>query len=193
MARYCTANEVLEMVLDPDRDEGSAASSEVGSAASSEDGSAASSEDGSAASLEDSGDEAEDVSEVETSSSGGVSSKNESGERDEEPAQWTAKNRSIVWARTNAQTFCYVPVATGLIPGPTHYATAQISDPKSSFALFLTDEMVMIIASMTNLQGRRTIKGWRDVDADEIRAYVGLLILSVRCVPFTERVIAQPL
>lgn len=170
MARYYTTNEVLEMVLDPDCDEGSAASSE--------DGSAASSEDGSAASLEDSGDEAEDVSEVETSSSGGVSSENESGERDEEPAEWTAKNRSIVWARTNAQTFCYVPVATGLIPGPTHYATARISDPKSSFALFLTDEMVMIIASMTNLQGRRTIKGWRDVDADEIRAYVGLLILS---------------
>lgn len=31
---------------------------------------------------------------------------------------------------------------------------------------------------MTNLQGRRRIEQWRDVDTDEIRAYVGLLILS---------------
>lgn len=31
---------------------------------------------------------------------------------------------------------------------------------------------------MTNLQGRRRIKQWRDLDTDEIRAYVGLLILS---------------
>uniref|UniRef100_A0AAX7T7S3 PiggyBac transposable element-derived protein domain-containing protein n=2 Tax=Astatotilapia calliptera TaxID=8154 RepID=A0AAX7T7S3_ASTCA len=54
----------------------------------------------------------------------------------------------------------------------------RITDPKSTFALFLTDEMVMIIASMTNLQGRRTIEDWRDLDADEVRAYVGLLILS---------------
>lgn len=86
-------------------------------------------------------------------SCGGVSSENESGEIDEEPAEWTSKNRRIVWSPTNAETLRYVPAATGLIPGPTHYATARISDPQTSFALFLTDEIVLHIASMTNLHG----------------------------------------
>ncbi|XP_039467124.1 piggyBac transposable element-derived protein 4-like [Oreochromis aureus] len=31
---------------------------------------------------------------------------------------------------------------------------------------------------MTNLQGRRAIADWKDVDSDELRAYVGLLILA---------------
>lgn len=83
-----------------------------------------------------------------------------------------------MWSPTNAKTLRYVPAATGLILGPTHYATARISDPQSSFALFLKDEIVLHIASMTNLQGRRTIADWRDVDTDELRAYVGQLILA---------------
>lgn len=75
-------------------------------------------------------------------------------------------------------TLRYVPAATGLIPGPTHYAAARISDPRSSFALLLTDEILQHIVAMTNLHGRRSITDWRDLDTEELQAYVGLLILA---------------
>lgn len=87
------------------------------------------------------------------------------------------KKNGIKWSPTHAETLRYVPAATGHTV-PTHYATARISDPQSSFSLFVTDEIMLHIASMTNLQGRRTIADWRDVDTDELRAYVGLLILA---------------
>lgn len=140
-------------------------------------------EDSSSSSAEDSGDDAEISSEEETEelesgsdSCGAESSENESGETEEAPAVWIAKN-GIKWSPTHAETLRYVPAATGHT-GPTHYATARISDPQSSFSLFVTDEIMLHIASMTNLQGRRTIAYWRDVDTDELRAYVGLLILA---------------
>lgn len=139
-------------------------------------------EDSSSSSAEDSGDDAEISSEEETEelesgsdSCGAESSENESGETEEAPAVWIAKG--IKWSPTHAETLRYVPAATGHT-GPTHYATARISDPQSSFSLFVTDEIMLHIASMTNLQGRRTIAYWRDVDTDELRAYVGLLILA---------------
>ncbi|XP_039471868.1 piggyBac transposable element-derived protein 4-like [Oreochromis aureus] len=88
------------------------------------------------------------------------------------------KNGKISWSPTDAETFRYIPAATGLIPGPTRYATSRIVDPISSFALLLTDEIVQHIVSMTNLHGKRKIPGWRDIDAEEFRAYVGLLVLS---------------
>ncbi|XP_034089798.1 piggyBac transposable element-derived protein 3-like isoform X2 [Gymnodraco acuticeps] len=75
------------------------------------------------------------------------------------------------------KTLRYVPAARSLILGPTHYAVARISDPASSFALLLTDDILQHIVSMTNLHGRRSIAEWRDMDTEELQAYVGLLIL----------------
>lgn len=71
----------------------------------------------------------------------------------EEAAGWTSKNGRIVWSPTNTKTLHYVLAATGFIPGPTHYAAAQITDTISSFALFLTDEIVQHIVAMTSLMG----------------------------------------
>lgn len=98
-------------------------------------------------------------------------------ERRRKHQQCGLQKNGIKWSPIHAETLRYVPAATGHT-GPTHYATACISDPQSSFSLFVTDEIMLHIASMTNLQGRRTIADWRDVDTDELRAYVGLLILA---------------
>lgn len=65
-----------------------------------------------------------------------------------------------------------------MIPGPTRYATSRIHDVVSSFHLFFTPDMIQIILDMTNLQRRRSVTGWIDVDATELRAYMGLLILA---------------
>nr|XP_024655512.1 piggyBac transposable element-derived protein 4-like [Maylandia zebra] len=94
-----------------------------------------------------------------------------------EAPEWTSKNGKI-WSPSSTATLRYVPAAIGHIAGPTHYAVARISDPLSNFRLFLTDEIMHHIVEMTNLHGRRTISDWRDLDNDELLAYVGLLILA---------------
>ncbi|XP_063348689.1 piggyBac transposable element-derived protein 4-like [Pelmatolapia mariae] len=112
----------------------------------------------------------------ESSSDFSSGDENEGGTH-EEAAAWTSKNGKK-WSPTYTKTLRYVAAPTGLIPGPTHYAVARITDPLSSFRLFITDGIIQHIVSMTNLQGRREISVWRDLDSDEMLAYMGLLILS---------------
>ncbi|XP_019111959.2 activating transcription factor 7-interacting protein 1 isoform X3 [Larimichthys crocea] len=139
-------------------------------------------EDGPLSSLMDCEDPANEDSEVESdqlqsnSESSEDSSEDEGGE-EMWVAEWTSKNE-IVWSPTHVETCRSVPAASTLIPGPTHYATTQISDPFSSFALLLTDQILEHIKAMTNLHGRRSIANWRDVDMEELQAFVGLLILA---------------
>ena len=47
----------------------------------------------------------------------------------------------------------------------------------SSFDLFFTPDTTQFL-QMTNLHRRRSVSGWSDVDAQEIQAYMGLLILT---------------
>ncbi|KAK7156026.1 hypothetical protein R3I94_006179 [Phoxinus phoxinus] len=89
---------------------------------------------------------------------------------------WTSKN-GLHWSPTNAKTLRYVP-AKVLRPGPTQYATARIVDPRSAFQLLFTEEMVKLIVDRTNLQGRRSETDWINVDATEVEAYLGVLILA---------------
>ncbi|KAL4009285.1 hypothetical protein ACER0C_003137 [Sarotherodon galilaeus] len=138
MASHYNTEEALRMVMDPE------------------------SEDSSLSSAEDSGDDAEISTGEETEESGfdsrgADSSEIESGDMEEAPAGWIGKN-GLTWNPTNAETLRYVPAAIGNT-GPTHYATARICDPLSSFLLFVTDEIMLHIV-------------------DELRAYVGLLILA---------------
>nr|XP_024661509.1 piggyBac transposable element-derived protein 4-like [Maylandia zebra] len=155
MARRYNTEEALQMILDPEC------------------------EDSASSSTEDLGDDAEISSEEETeelesgSDSYGSESENESGEMEEESAGWISKN-GTKWSPTNAETLRYVPAATGHT-GPTFHATAGISDPQSSFSLFVTDEIILHIVSMTNIQGRRTIADWKDVDSDGLRAEVAFM------------------
>lgn len=124
-------------------------------------------------------DEASDSDQVDNSSNSSEnSSEEESFEEVEEELQWISKDGKIVWNLTNSMTYQYVPVPTGLPPGPTTYAIARIQDPLSSFRLFLSDDMMKHIVEMTNLQGRRVIENWKDMDMQELLAYVGLLVLS---------------
>ncbi|XP_036834956.1 piggyBac transposable element-derived protein 4-like [Oncorhynchus mykiss] len=64
-------------------------------------------------------------------------------------------------------------------PGPTAYAATQARDIASAFHLFVTPAIERIIVEMTNLHGARKYgDGWRPMDATDLRAYVGLLILA---------------
>lgn len=133
MASHYNTEEALRMVMDPE------------------------SEDSSLSSAEDSGDDAEistgeETEESSSDSRGADSSEIESGDMEEAPAGWIGKN-GLTWNPTNAETLRYVPAAIGNT-GPTHYATARICDPLSSFLLFVTDEIMLHIVSKTNLQGR---------------------------------------
>ena len=60
----------------------------------------------------------------------------------------------------------------------TLYAVARIFSIEESFTSTITDEIVTHIVAMTNLQGRRTMEHWTDTDVQEMRGYIGLLILA---------------
>lgn len=157
MARYYSTDEVLEMVLDSECQDNSSSSSE------------------------DSGEKTDnsvELEQLESSSHEETSDAESEGEMEEAASEWTAKNGKIVWSPTHTETLRYFPAATNVTPGPTHYAAARIRDPASSFALLFTDEIVQHTVAMTNLHGRRPVAGWRDMDCDELHAYVGLLILA---------------
>ncbi|XP_052348595.1 piggyBac transposable element-derived protein 4-like [Oncorhynchus keta] len=64
-------------------------------------------------------------------------------------------------------------------PGPTAYAATQARDIASAFHLFVTPAIERIIVEMTNLHGARKYgDDWRPMDATDLRAYIGLLILA---------------
>ncbi|XP_028825897.1 piggyBac transposable element-derived protein 4-like [Denticeps clupeoides] len=54
----------------------------------------------------------------------------------------------------------------------------RVGDIPDAFDLFLNEEMTQVITRYTNLHGRRTVQGWKDLDATTIRAYFGLLLLA---------------
>ncbi len=100
------------------------------------------------------------------------------GDTEEAAAGWRSKNGHIEWSPTTTETLPDIPAATGLTPGPTSYATSQIDTLRSTFDLFLTDEIIQHIVNMTNRHGRRSYTAWKDVDATELQAFIGLLLLA---------------
>ncbi len=64
--------------------------------------------------------------------------------------------------------------------GPTEYARAHARNLASTFALFVTLSIENIIFDMTNLEGVRRYgrDRWKPMDAIDLRAFVGLLILA---------------
>ncbi|XP_035521007.1 uncharacterized protein LOC118330532 isoform X2 [Morone saxatilis] len=91
--------------------------------------------------------------------------------------EWKSKKGHILWSPTPPETLGHVP-ATGGTPGPTRYATSRISTLKSCFDLFLTEEIIKLLVDTTNVQGKRSIKDWKDLDATDMEAYIGILILA---------------
>lgn len=102
----------------------------------------------------------------------------ESGEEETPDLSWTSKNGEIVWAPTNSAALTNNPPGTGLKPGPTRYAKARICEMVESFDLFFTTAITAQITKYTNLNGRRTVQKWKDIDDTTIRAYFGLLLLA---------------
>eukprot|EP00064_Thunnus_orientalis_P011091 superscaffoldBa00001567_g11121 len=120
-----------------------------------------------------------DSESTEHSSDESSEDRTENGEcmEEKEDPGWKSRNGQIVWSPSHAETLRYFP-ATALTPGPTRYAIARISNVKSCFDLLITEEITQLLVDMTNLQGRRTVKDWKDVDATDLQAYMGLLILA---------------
>ncbi|KAJ4936617.1 hypothetical protein JOQ06_001206, partial [Pogonophryne albipinna] len=136
MARHYSTQEALDIIMHSDCEDGSSSSS-VDSEADTEEAS----------------ESTEDASEVGTDQleSNSDSSETESGgELEEAAAGWTSKNGKVFWSPTNTETLRYVPAARSLIPGPTHYAVARISDPASSFALLMTDHIARARAILSS-------------------------------------------
>ena len=92
-----------------------------------------------------------------------------------------------MWSPSHAETLCYMQAPTGMMPGPTRYAISRIHNVASSFDLFFTPDLIQLILQMTNLYGRHSVSGWSDVDAQEIRAYMRLLILTAPLTSSTRR------
>ncbi|XP_077385348.1 uncharacterized protein LOC144023587 [Festucalex cinctus] len=127
---------------------------------------------------DDGGGESEDE---EGGADGGESEDEEGGadERDceDENTEWLSKNKQIMWSSTHEVAGHYVPSPIPT-PGPTLYATARISSPESALDLFFTEAILQRILQMTNLQGRRSVTAWRVLTVEELRAYLGLVILA---------------
>ncbi|XP_051938297.1 M-phase phosphoprotein 8 isoform X3 [Hippocampus zosterae] len=93
----------------------------------------------------------------------------------EEVSEWLSKNK--MWAAT-PETATHLTPFPILTPGPTLYAMARISTPESAFNLFFNEDILAHIVKMTNLHGSSSLSNWKSLTAAELRAYLGLLILS---------------
>ncbi|XP_068164099.1 piggyBac transposable element-derived protein 4-like isoform X2 [Antennarius striatus] len=92
-------------------------------------------------------------------------------------SQWRSRNGEILWSPSHEEAKPFVPPPI-LTPGPTAYAAARIRSPEDAFDLFFPDEILQIILRSTNLQGRRSVNDWKDLNEEELHAYLGLLILA---------------
>ena len=91
--------------------------------------------------------------------------------------EWISKS-GLHWRGSNDQTLHFVRRALGAGRATLLYMPLRASSPSKSFTFTVTDEIVTHIVAMTNLQGRRTMEHWTDTDVQEMRGYIGLLILA---------------
>ena len=92
--------------------------------------------------------------------------------------EWMSRHGKIMWFPTAEETLHHNPVSTGFTPGPTLYAVAHISNLRSAFDHFITEEIIQLLCTNTNLHGRRRCEDWKNVDEVEMRVYIGILILA---------------
>ncbi|CAJ1081215.1 LOW QUALITY PROTEIN: piggyBac transposable element-derived protein 3-like [Xyrichtys novacula] len=90
---------------------------------------------------------------------------------------WTGRN-GVVRSPTNQETLFHPPEMGRKKGGPTYYATVRVHDIKSAFGLFFTPVIIDLVVENTNLYGHRNLKEWKELDATEFQAFLGLLILS---------------
>lgn len=113
---------------------------------------------------------------------------------------YLSKDNKIVWHKEPSNSYKGRLGAENVLrtkPGPTQFATARVTDIKSSFELFISKEIETIIIEMTNIEGRfiknifSSIKilkffsgtrvfgsEWATIDTVLLQAYFGLLLLA---------------
>ncbi|XP_029917511.1 piggyBac transposable element-derived protein 4-like [Myripristis murdjan] len=88
-------------------------------------------------------------------------------------------NGKITWSSEPGQRRRWRRLAS---QGPTPYAASRVTDELSAFLLLFTARMEQIVLVHTNREGSRSHgsegAGWTDMDVVELRAYVGLLLLT---------------
>ncbi|XP_041792004.1 piggyBac transposable element-derived protein 4-like [Chelmon rostratus] len=63
--------------------------------------------------------------------------------------------------------------------GPTRYAISRADSIKSTFHLFMSEEIEEVVLQMTNKEGRRVYGDkWDEMDKTQLEGYLGLLILA---------------
>ena len=63
--------------------------------------------------------------------------------------------------------------------GPTRYAILRADSTKSTFALFMLEEITKIVLERTNKEGHRVYwDNWKKMDKLDLEGYLGLLILA---------------
>ncbi|XP_041791116.1 piggyBac transposable element-derived protein 4-like [Chelmon rostratus] len=63
--------------------------------------------------------------------------------------------------------------------GPTRYAISRADSIKSTFHLFMSEEIEEVVLQMTNTEGRRVYGDkWDEMDKTQLEGYLGLLILA---------------
>ncbi|XP_056092518.1 piggyBac transposable element-derived protein 4-like [Rhinichthys klamathensis goyatoka] len=97
---------------------------------------------------------------------------------DGEQDTYMSKNGSICWT-SSPPPAKHSQTALQMRPGITRYACSHAEDIKSTFELFLTEEIQSIVLRMTNVEGRRVYANeWTDLDLADIQAYIGVVILA---------------
>ncbi|XP_067115864.1 piggyBac transposable element-derived protein 4-like [Osmerus mordax] len=99
---------------------------------------------------------------------------------DQVPDTFVSKNGKIKWSSVPCVT---APPPqrknTERPPGPTAYAVSHARDMVSTFLLFVTPQIERVILDETNREGYlKRGEEWKFMDATDLRAYLGLLILA---------------
>ncbi|XP_055370100.1 nucleolin-like [Betta splendens] len=106
----------------------------------------------------------------------------EEEKEEEEDKTFISKDGKIKWSSAvfrNGEEARNVPLSPLSAQGPTEYAAAQAVDFESTFRMFVTPAVERIVLENTNLEGSRKLgSAWKGMDEVDLRAYLGLLILS---------------
>ncbi|KAJ7993964.1 hypothetical protein DPEC_G00260590 [Dallia pectoralis] len=103
------------------------------------------------------------------------------GDRRADGEIYLSKNVKIAWSSVPCRARQGSPPRGRheAVAGPTAQAAAGACDIASAFSLFITPRVEAIVLEATNREGsRRHGDAWRGMDAVDLRAYAGLLILA---------------
>nr|XP_023660032.1 piggyBac transposable element-derived protein 4-like [Paramormyrops kingsleyae] len=104
-------------------------------------------------------------------------------EEEEEEVSYLSKNGKISWSSRpiGLSTSGRLPAEFVLksTPGPTRISRAQVHDVLSAFELFIPRTVEEMAVKFTNLEGlRRHPNDWKKTNREEMRCFIGVLILS---------------